>query len=94
MSSNIFYTGTKKSKTGKDIPVLSNGRTFFSEYNPERDIQFYANTPSVKDSGFILVAGIGDGSHINTLLELNPKAVLLILEYNKETLEYLFESKF
>ncbi|MBO4509326.1 MAG: motility associated factor glycosyltransferase family protein [Spirochaetaceae bacterium] len=93
MSSNIFYTGTKKSKTGKDIPVLSNGRTFFSEYNPERDIQFYANTPSVKDSGFILVAGIGDGSHINTLLELNPKAVLLILEYNKETLEYLFESK-
>ncbi len=93
MSSNIFYTGTKSAKTGKDVPVLSNGRTFFSEYNPERDIQFYAAAPSVKDSGFILVAGLGDGSHIHALLDSNPNVFLLILEYNKETLEYLFESR-
>ena len=93
MSPNIFYTGTKIAKTGKDIPVLFNGRTFFSEYNPERDIQFYANVPVVKESGFILVAGLGDGSHIHVLLNENPTAFLLVLEYNKKTLEYLFESR-
>ena len=90
MSSNIFYTGIKKSKTGKDVPVLANGRTFFSEYNPERDIQFYAAAPSVKDSGFILVGGLGDGSHIQALLEENPTAFLMVLERNRETIDYLF----
>ena len=90
MSSNIFYTGIKKSKTGKDVPVLANGRTFFSEYNPERDIQFYAAAPSVKYSGFILVGGLGDGSHIRALHDANPTALLMVLERNRETIDYLF----
>ena len=74
------------------MPVLANGKSFFSEYNPERDIQFYAAAPSVKDSGFILVGGLGDGNHIHALLSANPAAYIMVLEYNKETLDYLFES--
>ena len=92
MSPNIFYKESKTAKNGSTIPVLSNGKSFFSEYNPERDIQFYAAAPSVKDSGFILVGGLGDGSHILALLKANPSSYVMVLEYNKETLDYLFES--
>ncbi len=92
MSPNIFYKESKIAKNGSTVPVLANGKSFFSEYNPERDIQFYAAAPSVKDSGFILVGGLGDGNHIHALLSANPAAYIMVLEYNKETLDYLFES--
>ncbi|MCR4715322.1 MAG: DUF115 domain-containing protein [Treponemataceae bacterium] len=92
MSSNIFYTESKSAKNGSIVPVLANGKFFFSAYNPERDIQFYAAAPSVKTSGFILAGGLGDGKHIQALLETNPDAIVMVLEYNKETLEYLLSS--
>ena len=90
MSSNIFYKGIKKAKNGKDVPLLTNGKTFFSEYNPERDIQFYAAAPAVKDAGFILIGGLADASHINAVLDANPTAFIMVLEYNEETINYLF----
>ena len=92
MNSNIFYTESKTAKNGSIVPVLADGKFFFSAYNPERDIQFYAADPSVKTSGFILAGGLGDGKHIQALLEANPTAVVMVLEYNRETLEYLFSS--
>lgn len=91
MSPNIFYIESKTAKNGSIVPVLANGKAFFSEYNPERDVQFYATAPSVKESGFILVGGLGDGSHIHALLNANPAAYIMVLEHNKETFEYLFE---
>ena len=91
MSPNIFYIESKTAKNGSIVPVLADGKAFFSQYNPERDVQFYATAPSVKESGFILVGGLGDGSHIHALLNTNKTAYIMVLEHNKETFEYLFE---
>ena len=92
MSLNIFYTGTKETKTGKSVPVLSNGKTLFSEYNPERDIQFFSGTKEVQESGFILIGGLGDASHISAVLEKNPSATIMVLEFNSETIDFLFSN--
>lgn len=90
MNSTIFYTGTKKAKNGSSVPLLSNGKTLFSEYNPEREINFYAEAAEVNKSGFILIGGLGDGSHIEALMSKNPSALIMVLEANKDTIDFLF----
>ncbi|MCR4939700.1 MAG: DUF115 domain-containing protein [Treponemataceae bacterium] len=93
MSSDIFYTGTREAKNGSIVPVLSNGKTFYSEYNPDRDIGFYADKAEIVNSGFILIGGLGDGSHIAAVLDKNPSATIMILEFNDETIAFLFSNK-
>lgn len=92
MTTTIFYNGTKQSRTGLSIPLLKNGRTLFSEYNPEREIRFYTEDKVLASSGFILAAGLGDGSHIIRLKSEHPEMPVLVLERNDETISYLFEN--
>lgn len=83
-----IYSNTIISKTGLEIPVLKNGKTIESRYNPEREadgqiLQFE------EGSAFFLVIGIGSGILIKKLLENIPSARIIAVEYSDCDLSFL-----
>ena len=61
----------------------------YSVYNPQRDIDFFCSNEKIKNSGYICIAGIGNGYHLKQLSENFPDKFILAFEINKTSLDYL-----
>ena len=82
----MIYSGTVLSKTGRIVPLFSDGKPMHSKYNPESEAQSF-----MKDAecGFIVAAGIGGGFHIENLLSrLSGDFFVLAVEADKESLDF------
>ena len=85
---NSIYSTVITSKTGVQLPLLQNGKSIESRYNPEREaesqlLQFEKNT------AFFLVIGIGSGILIKKMLEAFPHAKIIALENSQADIEFL-----
>ena len=71
------------------LPVFENGRSFFSIYNPEREIDFFCDNEIFSKSGFFLIGGLGNAKHIKKLSEKYKNAFILAVETNHESINFL-----
>jgi hypothetical protein len=85
---NLTYGASVTAKTGRRVPAFPDGKAMFSLYAPERDARVFAEQVG-PETGFVVVAGVGDGSHIAALLERCPEARVLALEHSEENLLFL-----
>ena len=87
---NSIYDSIILSKTGSQIPLLKNGKTVESRYNPEREAQVIIQDVKNKtNSSLFLVFGIGSGILIKGLLEEFPDCKIIAVERYKEDIEFL-----
>lgn len=89
MINSNSYIENRISKTNVNVAILKNNKSFFSIYNPEREVDFFCNDEKIKSSGFICIAGIGNGYHIKKISEQFPEKFILAFELNNTTLEFL-----
>ena len=71
------------------LPVFENGRSFFSIYNPEREIDFFCDNEIFSKSGFFVIGGLGNARHIKKLSEKYKDAFILAVETNHESINFL-----
>lgn len=83
-----IYKEIITSKTGFKIPLLQNGRTIESRYNPEIDVERKIESIK-KDDLFYLVIGLASGLLVSKLLEKNENAAFLVVENSSEDIEFL-----
>lgn len=82
-----IYEKLELSKTGIELPVLKNGRTIESKYNPEREADNIIST--LNNYNFFLVLGIGSGTFIKKLSEKFPNAKVICVERTKQDLHFI-----
>lgn len=84
-----FYTNLINAKDGTLIPIFFNEKPMFSKYNPNRDVEVFSNQFSeLKEKTAVFVAGIGNGLHLERLLENENISLIFALEYNAEALDF------
>ncbi|MDR3311539.1 MAG: DUF115 domain-containing protein [Spirochaetaceae bacterium] len=80
-------------KTGAAVPIFADGKAMYSLYDPGRDAAIFADqgaaAAETAGAGFILVCGLGDGSHVAALLEKIPDAGILVAEHSGENIAFL-----
>ena len=86
------YKENTISKTNIEVATLNNNKTFYSIYNPHRDIDFFCSNEKIINSGFICIAGIGNGYHLKQLSENYPDKFILAFEINQTSLDYLIKT--
>lgn len=80
----MIYGETLQSKTGQDIPLFVSGRPVHSKYNPLGE-----KLSITQDfTGCLLVAGLGGGFHIASILENKNILKFIIIEADKESLDF------
>ena len=62
------YSSAENSKTGLRLPILKNGASLHSKYNPEREAEKMFSGME----NFVLFCGLGSGIHINRFLKVFP----------------------
>ncbi len=83
----MIYKEIIKAKNGAEIPIFSDGKSFHSKYNPEREaVQLVQN---VEKNDFFLVTGLGASFHIKELLKKFPGSFILIVENSENDIEFL-----
>lgn len=92
MSSNSIYSQIILSKTGIEIPVLQNGKTVDSRYDPEKESLRMLETIK-PDSHFIIVIGIASGTLINIILQNRPDTFILAVEKSQDDIDFLLQLK-
>ena len=92
ISQENCYKENTISKVNIEVATLANNKTFYSVYNPQRDIDFFCNNEKIKNSGFICIAGIGNGYHLKQLSEIYPEKFILAFEINQNSLNYLLNT--
>lgn len=88
MQNNSIYKSIEIAKNGAQIPVLINGKTIESRYNPQTEAQRIAETIST-DSLFFIVIGIGGGFLIEEIAKHNPDSLIIGVEKTKEDIEFI-----
>lgn len=83
------YTGVIQAKTGEDVLCLSNGTTLYSRYNPQRDCDLFASSEAFTHAGCFVIGGVGNGAHLASLREKYPEAVIIAVEPDTATLQFL-----
>ncbi|MCQ2590762.1 MAG: DUF115 domain-containing protein [Treponema sp.] len=91
MMTNSIYSSFMEAKTGEMIPVLQNGKTLESRYNPVNEAQKKLSMIDLS-SNFFIVVGVASGILIKELLQLKPKAKCIAIETNNSDLEFLKSS--
>lgn len=88
MMNKSIYNQIIESKTGLQIPVLQNGKTIESRYNPEReaDSQLLQFEEGID---FFLIIGIGSGILIKKIFDKFTNAKILALENSQADIEFL-----
>ncbi|MGL4982134.1 MAG: hypothetical protein ACRC4W_04690, partial [Treponemataceae bacterium] len=84
ISHNSCYKDSIIAKNGLSVLRFTNEKTMFSRYDPiKENIAFkYPN-----DSGFLVVAGIGNAYHIKSIFENNPSIIIIGVELNNCALQ-------
>lgn len=82
-----FYIGIQQAKTGKQVPVLSNGKLMHSKYNPEHEAEKIFDGKEE----FVLFGGIGGGFQIEYFLKTFKDKTCAAFEYDYPSLKKLLE---
>lgn len=85
---NSIYKEIILSKSGSQIPVLQNGRTIESKYNPEREADQIIQTFE-ENSSFFILNGIGSGILLKKTSEIFPNAKIIAVEKTQADLDFL-----
>jgi len=91
MMTDSIYEKIILSKTEIEIPLLKNGSSLESRYNPEREADQIIST--FASSSFFLILGLGSGILIKKILEKYPQAKILVLEKNLSDFDFLKKLK-
>lgn len=88
MEIKSLYSNKLQTKTGSFIPVLNNGRTIESKYNPEREAENLLNSINTIPE-FIIVFGVASGIFIKQCFARFPKAFILGVENTQADIDFL-----
>lgn len=83
-----IYSKIEISKTGSQIPILKNGKSLESKYNPEREAETIINEIQETYEYFI-ITGICSGILIKKLIEKFPKSKVLCIENSEDDITFL-----
>ena len=83
-----IYGSIEQTKSNSFVPLLKNGRSLESKYNPEREAQSML-LQIEKPYSFFVVIGVGSGIFINELNNKFPQAIILGVENSSEDLLFL-----
>jgi hypothetical protein len=96
MTAALTYGEIKISKTGVPVPVFIDGTAMYSLYNPARDAEAFAGGFAAEDTalrstttGFVIVFGLGNGTHIESLAKKYSGVKILVVEHSAENIEFL-----
>lgn len=84
-----LYSGFITTKNGSIIPVLTNGKSLESKYNPDHEAEIALN--EVVESKFFIVTGISSGIFVKKLNEKYPLSKIICIERSQEDIDFLME---
>ncbi|MBR5646527.1 MAG: motility associated factor glycosyltransferase family protein [Treponema sp.] len=87
---NSIYSEIITAKNNTPIPLLKDGRTVDSKYNPENEAQRIVNTLD-DNTSFFVQPGIGSGCIAQKLLEKYPYSKIICVENSSEDLDFLMQ---
>lgn len=90
MNNNSIYSSFLETKTGSFIPVLKNGKTLESRYNPLSEAEKKIN--GISNCNFYIVLGICSGILIEKLLQKNPNCTIIGIENDESDIDFLLQS--
>lgn len=87
----MLYKSTQEARDGTVIPVFSDGKTMFSRYAPLKEVENFGSHIQLEGGfgGFFVVAGLGNGIHIQALRKRFPKSRILIVEKSLDEIQWL-----
>lgn len=91
MENKSIYASFINSKTNVLIPVLKNGKTLESRYNPESEAIKKLSLVDIKQN-FYVVLGISSGTLLNELVKQNENAKIIALETCEDDFIFLENS--
>ncbi len=80
------YTHIKAAKNGSLVPFFEQ-KPLHSTYEPEKEAQRFAN--ALSPSRFFVILGLAGGYHISALLKRFPDALVIVLELDKNNIDFL-----
>ncbi|MBR7064402.1 MAG: motility associated factor glycosyltransferase family protein [Treponema sp.] len=83
-----IYESIILSKTNEKIPLLKNGHSLHSKYDPQKEAQKIVSSLNAKGDFFVIL-GIGGAYIIEELKKHFPKSFILAFEHSKEDLDFL-----
>ena len=92
MNEQSIYSEIILSKTGIPIPVLYNGKTVDSRYDPQKE-SLRLLEQIKPDTNFLIVIGIAGGVFIQTLLQTRKDIFVLAVEKSQADLKFLQQIK-
>ena len=88
MIEDSIYSQIILSKTGLEIPLLKNGKSIDSRYDPQRESHRLVESIP-QQTHFVIVLGIASGIFIESLLEVRKDIFILALEKTDADLNFL-----
>lgn len=87
----MLYKATVEARDGTVIPVFYDGKTMFSRYAPLKEVDNFGSHLQLEGTagGFFVVAGLGNGIHIQALRKKFPQSVILIVEKSDKEIKWL-----
>ena len=87
----MLYKSTQEARDGTRVPVFSDGKTMFSRYAPLKEVENFGSHIQIEGEfgGFFVVAGLGNGIHIQALRKRFPKSRILIVEKSLHEIQWL-----
>lgn len=83
-----IYSQIIQAKNGSLIPVLQNGKTIDSRYNPQNDS--IRTIESINTNcNFFVITGIASGIYIDELLKKIPNSFVIAIEQNQDDIDFL-----
>ena len=87
----MLYKSTQEARDGTRVPLFSDGKTMFSRYAPLKEVENFGSHIQIEGEfgGFFVVAGLGNGIHIQALRKRFPKSRILIVEKSLHEIQWL-----
>ena len=90
MTANSIYSHIIESKTGLQLPLLQNGKSIDSRYDPKKEsLRLFEEIKA--DTHFLIVIGIAGGFLLETILEKRKDIFILALEKSQADIAFLQE---
>ncbi|MDD7415995.1 MAG: DUF115 domain-containing protein [Spirochaetales bacterium] len=83
------YSSIEFAKNNQKIAIFSDGKSFYSKYNPRRDAENFAHAEALANADFICIGGIANGYHLDELRNLYPEKFIVAFEDNEISLDFL-----
>lgn len=87
-----IYDHFEAAKNGTNIPILKNGKSLESRYNPQAEAEKLLNTLEAEYK-FFLVLGIASGIFIDKLNKKYPDAKIVCFEFSQNDINFLEQTE-